>query len=66
MLLGVGAAISVFTGRPALRNGLRMLVIAALAAGATYGVGRLVGLRLRERVGTSRGVGRDGRLGDGG
>jgi VIT1/CCC1 family predicted Fe2+/Mn2+ transporter len=42
MLLGVGAAISVFTGRPAIRNGVRMLVIAALAASATYGVGRLV------------------------
>jgi len=46
MLLGVGAAISVFTGRPALRNGIRMLVIGALAAGATYGVGRLVGVNV--------------------
>jgi VIT1/CCC1 family predicted Fe2+/Mn2+ transporter len=44
MLLGVGAAISVFTGRPAVRNGVRMLVIGALAAGATYGVGKLVGV----------------------
>lgn len=46
MLLGVGAAISVFTGRPAVRNGVRMLVIGALAASATYGVGRLVGVNV--------------------
>ncbi len=46
LLVGVGAAISVFTGRPALRNGVRMLVIAALASGATYGVGRLVGVNI--------------------
>ena len=44
MLMGVGAAISVFTGRSGLRNGLRMLIIGALSAGATYGVGRLVGV----------------------
>jgi VIT1/CCC1 family predicted Fe2+/Mn2+ transporter len=44
MLLGVGAAISVFTGRPGLRNGARMLFIGALSAGATYGVGRLIGV----------------------
>lgn len=42
MLLGVGAAISIFTGRPALRNGMRMLLIGAVSAGATYGVGKLV------------------------
>ena len=42
MLLAVGAAISVFTGRPGLLNGARMLLIGALSAGATYGVGRLV------------------------
>jgi VIT1/CCC1 family predicted Fe2+/Mn2+ transporter len=44
MLVAVGAAISVFTGRPALRNGMRMLVIGALASSATYGVGKLVGV----------------------
>jgi hypothetical protein len=32
----------VFTGRPALLNGVRMLVIATLSASATYGVGKLV------------------------
>lgn len=46
MLFGVGAAISVFTGRPALLNGVRMLVIAALASGATFGVGKLVGVNI--------------------
>jgi vacuolar iron transporter family protein len=44
MLLAVGAAISVFTGRPALRNGVRMLVIGALSSAATFGVGKLVGV----------------------
>jgi vacuolar iron transporter family protein len=46
MLLGVGAAISVLTGRPALRNGVRMLLIGAVAASATYGVGRLIGVKV--------------------
>jgi len=46
MLLGVGAAISVFTGRPALRNGLRMLTIGALSSAATFGVGKLVGVSI--------------------
>ena len=46
LLLGVGAAISVFTGRSALRNGARMLMIGALSAGATYAVGRLIGVNV--------------------
>ena len=46
LLLGVGAAISVFTGRSALRNGSRMLMIGALSAGATYAVGRLIGVNV--------------------
>ena len=46
MLLGVGAAISVFTGRPAVRNGTRMLVIGAVSAAATYGVGKLVDVNI--------------------
>jgi vacuolar iron transporter family protein len=46
LLLGVGAAISVFTGRSALRNGGRMLLIGAMSAGATYAVGRLIGVNV--------------------
>ena len=43
-LFVVGAAISVFTGRTLLASGLRMLGIGALAAGITYGIGRLLGV----------------------
>ena len=41
-LFGIGAAISLFTGRNAWRGGLRMLLIGAAAAGATYSIGRLL------------------------
>jgi VIT1/CCC1 family predicted Fe2+/Mn2+ transporter len=41
--LAVGAALGVFTGRSPVRSALRQLGLAALAAGATYAVGRLVG-----------------------
>jgi VIT1/CCC1 family predicted Fe2+/Mn2+ transporter len=43
-LFGVGAAISLFTGRRAVRSGLRMLVIGATAAAATFFIGRLLGV----------------------
>jgi vacuolar iron transporter family protein len=43
-LLGVGATISLFTGRGAVRGGLRMLLIGAAAAGATFLIGRLLGV----------------------
>jgi VIT1/CCC1 family predicted Fe2+/Mn2+ transporter len=42
-LFGVGAAISLFTGRGAVRGGLRLLVIGAAAGGVTYAIGRLLG-----------------------
>lgn len=45
-LFAVGAAISLFTGRSALRDGLRMLAIGAVAGGLTYGIGRLLGVGL--------------------
>jgi VIT1/CCC1 family predicted Fe2+/Mn2+ transporter len=41
-LFGIGAAISLFTGRSAWRGGVRMLLIGAAAAGATYSIGRLL------------------------
>jgi len=41
-LFGIGAAISLFTGRNAWAGGLRMLLIGAAAAGATYSIGRLL------------------------
>ena len=43
-LFGVGAAISVFTGRHAGRSGLRMAAIGALVGTATFFVGKLVGV----------------------
>ena len=45
-LFAVGAAISLFTGRSALRDGLRMLAIGAAAGGLTYAMGKLLGVSL--------------------
>ena len=42
-LFAVGASLSLFTGRNPLYSGVRMLALATVAAGATYGIGRLVG-----------------------
>jgi VIT1/CCC1 family predicted Fe2+/Mn2+ transporter len=42
----VGAATSLFTGRSALRGGLRMLAIGAAAGALTFGIGRLLGVGL--------------------
>jgi len=39
----VGCAISLFTGRGALRGGLRTLLLGAAAGAVTYGIGRLLG-----------------------
>jgi VIT1/CCC1 family predicted Fe2+/Mn2+ transporter len=44
-LFGVGAAISLFTGRGAIRGGLRMLLIGCAAAGTTFAIGRLLGVK---------------------
>jgi vacuolar iron transporter family protein len=43
-LAGVGAAISLFTGRSAWRSGLRMVLIGGGAALATYLIGSLIGI----------------------
>ena len=45
-LLGIGAAISLFTGRGAIRGGVRMLAIGAAAGALTYALGTLFGLSL--------------------
>ena len=44
-LFGVGATISLFTGRGALRGGLRMLLIGAAAGAITNVIGRLFGVK---------------------
>jgi VIT1/CCC1 family predicted Fe2+/Mn2+ transporter len=45
-LFGVGATISLFTGRSAARDGLRMLAIGGGAGAVTYFVGMLLGVSL--------------------
>ena len=45
-LFGVGAALSIFTGRSALRSGGRMLLVGSAAAAATFVIGSLVGVTL--------------------
>jgi VIT1/CCC1 family predicted Fe2+/Mn2+ transporter len=43
-LFGVGAAMSLFSGRNALLGGARMLAIGALAGAATFAIGSLFGV----------------------
>jgi vacuolar iron transporter family protein len=45
-LFGVGSTISLFTGRQALYGGMRMLLIGALAGGATWSIGHALGVVL--------------------
>ncbi|HVN34493.1 MAG TPA: VIT1/CCC1 transporter family protein [Casimicrobiaceae bacterium] len=45
-LFAVGALLSLFTGRNALRSGLRMLALGGLAGAVTYGIGLLAGVAL--------------------
>jgi len=45
-LFAVGATLSLFSGRGALKGGLRMLLIGAAAGGATYLIGKMIGVGL--------------------
>ena len=45
-LFGIGAAITLFTGRSALRSGARQLLLGLAAAAVTHGIGRLVGVAI--------------------
>jgi VIT1/CCC1 family predicted Fe2+/Mn2+ transporter len=45
-LFGVGAAVSLLTGKSAIYTGLRQLAIGAGAAAITYGVGSLIGVNV--------------------
>ena len=45
-LFGVGATLSLFTGRGAVRGGFRMLLIGAAAGAATFFIGKLLGVSL--------------------
>ncbi|MBS0319948.1 MAG: VIT1/CCC1 transporter family protein [Proteobacteria bacterium] len=45
-LAGVGALLSLFTGRPAVRSAARLMLLGALAGGGTWLIGRLAGVAL--------------------
>jgi VIT1/CCC1 family predicted Fe2+/Mn2+ transporter len=45
-LFGVGALLSLFTGRNALHSGARMLLLGGLAGAVTYAIGRLAGVAI--------------------
>ena len=45
-LFGIGAAITLVTGRPLWISGLRQLMFGLLAAGVTFGIGHLLGVQV--------------------
>ncbi len=45
-LFVLGAAITLFTGRPVASSGLRQVAVGLAAAAVTYGVGRVIGVQL--------------------
>jgi VIT1/CCC1 family predicted Fe2+/Mn2+ transporter len=46
VLFGIGAAITIFTGRSAWRSGARQLLLGLAAAGITFGIGKMLGVAL--------------------
>jgi VIT1/CCC1 family predicted Fe2+/Mn2+ transporter len=42
----LGAVITLFTGKPVLFSGMRMVIFGLLAAAVTFGIGRLIGVSL--------------------
>jgi VIT1/CCC1 family predicted Fe2+/Mn2+ transporter len=45
-LIGVGATLSLFSGKNALYGAVRMLLIGSAAGAATYGIGRMIGVAI--------------------
>lgn len=45
-LFFIGAAITLFTGRPVLYSGLRQVLFGLVAAGVTFSIGKLIGVAL--------------------
>lgn len=45
-LFAIGAAITLMTGRSVLYSGMRMVIFGLVAAGLTYGIGRLIGVSI--------------------
>jgi len=52
-LFVVGAAITLFTGRSVIYSGFRQVVFGMLAAGVTFGIGRLIGVNVGLKLGVS-------------
>src|SRR4051794_16557179 len=46
-MAAVGATIGVLNGRSPVRSAVRQVVVGALAAGVTYAIGALIGVRAR-------------------
>jgi VIT1/CCC1 family predicted Fe2+/Mn2+ transporter len=42
----LGAVITLFTGRPVLFSGMRMVIFGLLAAAVTFGIGRVIGVSI--------------------
>ena len=45
-LFGLGAAITLFTGRTVLYSGMRMVIFGLIAAAITFGIGRIIGVSI--------------------
>ena len=45
-LFGIGAAITLLTGRSVWSSGTRQVIVGLAAAGVTFGIGRLIGVAL--------------------
>jgi vacuolar iron transporter family protein len=45
-LFGLGAGVTLFTGQPVVRSGLRQVLFGLAAAGVTYTIGRLIGVTI--------------------
>jgi len=45
-LFAIGAAITLFTGRPVWQSGLRQVLFGMAAAAVTYLIGRLIGVNV--------------------
>ncbi len=45
-LFGIGAAITLVTGRPVLWSGIRQVLFGLAAAAVTFGIGRLIGVQI--------------------
>ena len=45
-LFGIGAAITLFTGRSVLSSGFRQVAFGLLAAAITFGIGKLIGVSI--------------------